>query len=410
MRVWDIQNQKCALTFSDLKQTAYDLSWSHNGSLIGTLTKDKYLSFFDPRKDTTAQRVITHEGARPQKFVWLGDSQNLLTCGFSKLNNREYAVWDTRNFAAPVVKRQLDDLSGTPFTYFDEEHKIVYVAGKGESAVCFFQYNPSNPALLENLGFYRGAAPQKGLSFLPKRVVDQSSNEISRAVRLTATTVEYVSFKVKRRTAEFQADLYPPIASTEPAMKFEEYISGVDKEALRFELRPETAGAGVGTAKTATFAAKETVVQTVIVTSDKRRQEDEEIIKGLERKIAELEEELRQSRQEAQALREEVEGLTQSNENNVSEKQRLEVALGEAQSQIASLQASQAVSSHADYSGYGGEASGAYTASEPVADGGNYSTGYYGGAGEDHSASYGHTHAEGEAHHAEHHGGEHHYE
>jgi coronin-1B/1C/6 len=172
VRVWDIQNQKCALTFEDLKQSTYDLAWSHNGSLIAALTKDKVLSFFDPRKDTSCQRVSTHEGARQQKFVWLGDSQHILTCGFSKLSVREYAVWDNRNFSAPLIKRQLDDYNGIPYTYFDEEHKVVYVAGKGESAVSFFQYNPASPNLIDHLGAFKGREPQKGLSFLPKRVVN----------------------------------------------------------------------------------------------------------------------------------------------------------------------------------------------------------------------------------------------
>lgn len=138
VRVWDIQNQKCAITFEDLKHSTYDLQWSHNGSLLAALTKDKQLSFFDPRKDTACNRVSTHEGARQQKMVWLGDSQHILTCGFSKLSQREYAVWDNRNFAAPLVKKQLDDYGGIPFTFFDEDHKVVYVAGKGESAISFF--------------------------------------------------------------------------------------------------------------------------------------------------------------------------------------------------------------------------------------------------------------------------------
>ena len=328
MRVWDIQNQKCALTFEGLQNSTYDLAWSHNGSLLATLTKDRVLSFFDPRKDTSVQKVSTHEGARQQKFSWLGDSQHILTCGFSKLSVREYAVWDNRNFSAPLVKRQLDDYNGIPYTYFDEEHKVVYVAGKGESAVSFFQYNPASPNLIDYLGGFKGKEPQKGFSFLPKRVVDQEVNEVSRAVRLTANTIEYVHFKVPRKAAGFQADLYPPIVSSEPATKFEEYISGVDKEPLRFELRPDAGGAGAGSSKVASFAAKEAV--TVVVTSDKRRHEDEEIIRNLERKVAELEEELRQSKQEVSQLREEVESLTQSNENIVTVKHSLEVSLSQA--------------------------------------------------------------------------------
>jgi hypothetical protein len=74
---------------------------------------------------------------------------------------------------------------------------------------------------------------------LPKRVVDVMSCEVNRAVRLTAKTVEYISFKVPRKAGNFQADLYAPCKSQEPAMKFEEYWNGVDKEPLRMEMKPE---------------------------------------------------------------------------------------------------------------------------------------------------------------------------
>lgn len=80
----------------------------------------------------------SHEGARPQKFVWLGDSQTVLTMGFSKTSERQYGVWDTRDLSQPLVIRRLDDYSGVPFPFYDEDTKVVYVAGKGESAISFF--------------------------------------------------------------------------------------------------------------------------------------------------------------------------------------------------------------------------------------------------------------------------------
>lgn len=55
---------------------------------------------------------------------------------------------------------------------------------------------------------------------------------------MTAKTVEYVSFKVPRRSGTFQADLFPPCRSSNPASTFEEYWAGTDKEAIRMELKP----------------------------------------------------------------------------------------------------------------------------------------------------------------------------
>jgi coronin-1B/1C/6 len=159
-------------------------------------------------------------------LTWLGDSQNLLSCGFSKLSEREYAVWDVRNFTTPVVRRQLDTYNGVPFSYFDEEHKAVFVAGKGESAITYFQYNPTSPNMLEIQGAFKGKEPQKGFSFLPKKILDTSINEVAKGVRLTNKTIEYVSFRVPRKAGGFQSDLYPPIRSSEAAMTAEDYLSG----------------------------------------------------------------------------------------------------------------------------------------------------------------------------------------
>lgn len=75
------------------------------------------------------------------------------------MSEREYAVWDIRNSDKPLVKRRLDDYSGVPFTYFDEDHKVVYVAGKGESAISYFQYSTESPNLVDYLGSFKGKEP-----------------------------------------------------------------------------------------------------------------------------------------------------------------------------------------------------------------------------------------------------------
>jgi coronin-1B/1C/6 len=268
----------------------------------------------------------------------LGDSQNILTCGFSKLSEREYAVWDVRNFNAPLIKKRLDDYSGVPFIYFDEDHKVVYVAGKGESAISFFQYSHESANLIDYLGSFKGKEPQKGFSFMPKKVVDLMANEVNRGVRLTAKTVEYVYFKVPRKSGTFQADLYPPSRSQEAAMKFDDYIGGQNLEPLRVELRPETKVDAVSAQKKANFMSKigaqesttSPVVQQ-ITQAPSRSQADEDEIKALRRKIEELNEELAQQRQTNHQLQNEVESLTQTNENLVYTNHSLKSELEQAQ-------------------------------------------------------------------------------
>jgi WD40 repeat protein len=41
IKIWDVQQQKCVGTYEDVKSTATGMEWSHNGSLLGCITKDK---------------------------------------------------------------------------------------------------------------------------------------------------------------------------------------------------------------------------------------------------------------------------------------------------------------------------------------------------------------------------------
>lgn len=48
-----------------MKSVGTGLEWSHNGSLLGLITKDKTVNIFDPRKEGKAMSASAHEGARP---------------------------------------------------------------------------------------------------------------------------------------------------------------------------------------------------------------------------------------------------------------------------------------------------------------------------------------------------------
>jgi len=124
--------------------------------------------------------------------------------------------------------------------FFDEDTRVMFIAGKGESAVSFYQFSLDSPNFLDFLYAFKGREPQKGFSLMPKRAVDLMSCEILKGVRLTAKTIEYVSFKVPRKAGNFQPDLYPNCRSLNPAMTFDEYWSGVDKDSDRMELKPST--------------------------------------------------------------------------------------------------------------------------------------------------------------------------
>ena len=57
-------NQKQVLIFDELKGYTTGLEWSHNGSLLGSVNKDKTINIFDPRQGGPAMSAASHEGAK----------------------------------------------------------------------------------------------------------------------------------------------------------------------------------------------------------------------------------------------------------------------------------------------------------------------------------------------------------
>jgi len=88
--------------------------------------------------------------------------------------------------------KRLDDYAGIPYPFYDEDTKVVYIAGKGETAITYYQYSTESPNYLDLLYAYKGKEPQKGFSIMPKKVVDLMGCEILRGVRVTNKNIEYV--------------------------------------------------------------------------------------------------------------------------------------------------------------------------------------------------------------------------
>lgn len=100
VKVWNVQKPDQNLTYSGQNDPCLSLEWNWNGSLIGTVWKDKMLRVIDPRANKFAAETRSHEGAKSQKFCWLGED-NCLSVGFSKDMHRQYFLWDTKNFDKP---------------------------------------------------------------------------------------------------------------------------------------------------------------------------------------------------------------------------------------------------------------------------------------------------------------------
>jgi len=235
VKIWDLENGKPKLTLNG-SDIFTSLSWSANGSMLVTTSRDKKLRFWDVRQQKPAHEVLGHGGAKSSRVVWLGDHDRVTTTGFSRTSERQLGLWDIRSPQAPIGDfTTLDSGSGVLMPFWDDGCQVLYLAGKGDGNIRYYEYQNDK---FEALSEYRSANPQRGLAFIPKRGVNTHENEVARAFKtIDDSYIEPISFIVPRRAETFQEDIYPPTVGTTPALSSADWFEG--KTALPPKLRME---------------------------------------------------------------------------------------------------------------------------------------------------------------------------
>ena len=151
--------------------------------------------------------------------MYLGDSGRLFTTGFSKFSDRQYALWSQHDLSSPLKIESIDCSSGVLFPFYDHDTRMIYVAGKGDGNVRYYELLDEEPYVFYLSQFISGA-PQKGFGALPKRGCDTSQCEIFRFYKLHATKelVEPIPMIVPRKSESFQDDIYPETAAPVPSL------------------------------------------------------------------------------------------------------------------------------------------------------------------------------------------------
>lgn len=82
------------------------------------------------------QEGVCHEGKKPQMCVFLEDDR-LFTTGFSKMSERQLALWDSDNLDDCLWRQELDITNGVLFPYYDPDTQMIFICGK-VSVVSYF--------------------------------------------------------------------------------------------------------------------------------------------------------------------------------------------------------------------------------------------------------------------------------
>uniref|UniRef100_A0A8C3YDA8 Coronin n=1 Tax=Catagonus wagneri TaxID=51154 RepID=A0A8C3YDA8_9CETA len=195
--IWNVGTGEVLLSLDDIHpDVIHSVCWNSNGSLLATTCKDKTLRIIDPRKG----QVVAN------------------------------------NFEEPVALQEMDTSNGVLLPFYDPDSSIVYLCGKGDSSIRYFEIT-EEPPFVHYLNTFSSKEPQRGMGFMPKRGLDVSKCEIARFYKLHERKCEPIIMTVPRKSDLFQDDLYPDTPGPEPALEADEWLSGQDAEPVLISLR-----------------------------------------------------------------------------------------------------------------------------------------------------------------------------
>ncbi|XP_005077107.1 coronin-6 isoform X5 [Mesocricetus auratus] len=195
--IWNVGTGEVLLSLDDIHpDVIHSVCWNSNGSLLATTCKDKTLRIIDPRKS----QVVAN------------------------------------NFEEPVALQEMDTSNGVLLPFYDPDSSIVYLCGKGDSSIRYFEIT-DEPPFVHYLNTFSSKEPQRGMGFMPKRGLDVSKCEIARFYKLHERKCEPIVMTVPRKSDLFQDDLYPDTPGPEPALEADEWLSGQDAEPVLISLK-----------------------------------------------------------------------------------------------------------------------------------------------------------------------------
>ncbi|XP_058632145.1 coronin-1C-A isoform X3 [Onychostoma macrolepis] len=235
--IWNVGTGEALINLEDMHpDVIFSVCWSRNGSLICTACKDKKVRVIDPRKGKiTAEKDKAHEGARPMRAIFLADG-NIFTTGFSRMSERQLALWNPKNMEDPISVHEMDTSNGVLLPFYDPDTNVVYLCGKGDSSIRYFEITDEAP-YVHYLNTFSSKEPQRGMGYMPKRGLDVNKCEIARFYKLHERKCEPIIMTVPRKSDLFQDDLYPDTAGPDPALEAEEWFEGKNGEPILISLK-----------------------------------------------------------------------------------------------------------------------------------------------------------------------------
>lgn len=111
IKLWDASTGQAThrLDHGDIVQS---LSWNAPGSLLVTTSRDKKVRVWDVRQEKPVHESPGHAGAKNSRVVWMGEHNRFATTGFSRMSERQIALWEPGTPEPIGGYTMLDSISG----------------------------------------------------------------------------------------------------------------------------------------------------------------------------------------------------------------------------------------------------------------------------------------------------------
>ncbi|KAM9548053.1 uncharacterized protein ACWYII_037530 isoform 2-T3 [Salvelinus alpinus] len=235
--IWNVGTGEAMIQLEDMHpDVIFSACWNRNGSLICTACKDKTIRVIDPRKEEiVGEKEKAHEGARPMRAIFLSDG-NVFTTGFSRMSERQLALWNPQAMDEAISVHEMDTSNGVLLPFYDPDTNVVYLCGKGDSSIRYFEITDEAP-FVHYLSTFTTKEPQRGMGYMPKRGLDVNKCEIARFYKLHERKCEPIIMTVPRKSDLFQDDLYPDTAGPDCAIEAEDWFEGRNGEPILISLK-----------------------------------------------------------------------------------------------------------------------------------------------------------------------------
>jgi WD40 repeat protein len=229
VKVWDVEAGKTVLNSKEhASNIIQSLDWNYDGSLVCTNSKDKFVRILDPRGEKIVGQSESHVGVKGGRAIWCGKHNLIISVGFGSGASREYRVYDPRKFESAICTQNLDSAAGIIMPFYDEDSDILFMAGKGDGAIRFYEILPNEEpkGICQHLGQFSSNNPTAAACSLPRRACDVSQTEIIRIYKTAKGAIVPLKFQVPRKSELFAEDIYPPARGDEPNITKEKWLRG----------------------------------------------------------------------------------------------------------------------------------------------------------------------------------------